>query len=160
MRTGPALVVALLVGALTGVALATAVSGTPAEARRAAAALVPATATVIGRSEERVTPWFGGQYVVVLTAEPLSLDQLDERVDASGAEVRERVRDRGATTLLLTRGRVDLAVSLIPTGRARIQAVPDEPSLLRAAATGGALSALAVGSWRRLRRSRAASKAL
>ena len=75
MCTGPALVVALLVGALTGVALATAVSGTPAEARRAAAALVPATATVTGRSEERVTPWFGGQYVVVLTAEPLSPDQ-------------------------------------------------------------------------------------
>ena len=159
MRTGLALVVALLVGALTGVALATAVSGTPAEARQAAAALVPATATVTGRSEGRVTPWFGGQYVVVLTAEALSPDQLAERVAASGAEVRERVRDRGATTLVLTRGRVDLAVSLIPTGRARIQAVPDEPSLLRAAATGGALSALAVGSWRRMRRSRAASKA-
>ena len=160
MRTGPALVVALLVGALTGVALATAVSGTPAEARRAAAALVPATATVTGRSEERVTPWFGGQYVMVLTAEPLSPDQLDERVAASGAEVRERVRDRGATTLVLTRGRVDLAVSLIPTGRARIEAVPDEPSRLRAAAAGGGLSVLAVGSWRWLRRSRAASRAL
>ena len=140
--------------------LATAVSGTPAEARHAAAALVPATATVTGRSEERVTPWFGGQYVMVLTAEPLSLDQLDERVAASGAEVHERVRHRGATTLVLTRGRVDLAVSLVPTGRARIEAVPDEPSRLGAAATGGGLSALAVGSWRRLRRSRAASRVL
>ena len=160
MRTGLALVVALLVGALTGVSLATAVSGTTAEARQAAAALVPATATVTGRSDERVTPWFGGQYVVVLTAQPLSPDQLDERVAASGAEVRERVRDRGATTLVLTRGRVDLAVSLLPTGRARIEAVPDEPSRLRAAAAGGGLSVLAVGSWRRLRRSRAASRSL